>query len=471
MKKYITPLFIAFFAFLGAITLVQAYGRTVTDPATGSTLSSSVMRGLLQALENEVQWATSTVGIYSGTSTNVGIGTTSPYAKLSVVGEIVGAYFTGTTTATSTFGGNLVISGTGTTTSAGGISLSGGCFYVNGACLSSGGSQTPITQDIDYAGFQLTNGGHITATYFTATSTTATSTFRELSFTNATGTNLSVTGSSSFAWLNSASSSFGAISMPSITDSLLWTNGSGAFNSTSTGLVSAGTGISVTGSRYAIGGALTITNDGVTSISATSPLVNNVSVGAVSLTCPTCSTFPNPFPLSATTTLLAFNGGLTTTNATSSASFYSNLLQSLTARFTNLTATGTLTLPTIVSQTLITDANGLVSGTSSPSAWSFTYSTTTATAATETIPVAGAPWGRTFNNFGCTSNGGTANVQAGDGSASTTMVTSATGNTTTFIALSSNNAFISGEVMYVALGTWSGTGVRSVYCSASVTKT
>ncbi|KKW06370.1 MAG: Cell wall surface anchored protein, partial [Parcubacteria group bacterium GW2011_GWA2_49_16] len=32
----------------------------------------------------------------------VGIGTTSPYAKLSVVGEIVGAYFTATTTATST---------------------------------------------------------------------------------------------------------------------------------------------------------------------------------------------------------------------------------------------------------------------------------------------------------------------------------------------------------------------------------
>ncbi|MDO8573121.1 MAG: hypothetical protein Q7S11_05210, partial [bacterium] len=48
---------------------------------------------------------------------NVGIGTTSPYAKLSVVGEIVGAYFTGTTTATSTFGGNLAINGTGTTTS------------------------------------------------------------------------------------------------------------------------------------------------------------------------------------------------------------------------------------------------------------------------------------------------------------------------------------------------------------------
>lgn len=37
----------------------------------------------------------------------MGIGTTSPYAPLSVVGQVVGAYFTGTTTASSTFGGGV----------------------------------------------------------------------------------------------------------------------------------------------------------------------------------------------------------------------------------------------------------------------------------------------------------------------------------------------------------------------------
>jgi len=43
---------------------------------------------------------------------NVGIGTTTPYAKLSVVGQIVGEYFTATsTTATSTFAGGLSVAG------------------------------------------------------------------------------------------------------------------------------------------------------------------------------------------------------------------------------------------------------------------------------------------------------------------------------------------------------------------------
>ena len=53
--------------------------------------------------------ATTNYGIYSAATGqsyfagNVGIGTTSPYAKLSVVGQTVAAYFTATTTATSTF--------------------------------------------------------------------------------------------------------------------------------------------------------------------------------------------------------------------------------------------------------------------------------------------------------------------------------------------------------------------------------
>ncbi|KKU81583.1 MAG: hypothetical protein UY07_C0014G0003 [Parcubacteria group bacterium GW2011_GWA1_47_8] len=40
---------------------------------------------------------------WNNTTKSLGIGTTSPYAKLSVVGQVVGAYFTATTTTASTF--------------------------------------------------------------------------------------------------------------------------------------------------------------------------------------------------------------------------------------------------------------------------------------------------------------------------------------------------------------------------------
>ena len=59
-----------------------------------------------------IGWASSTdpTSIYFTGSGNVGIGTTSPYAKLSVVGETVAQYFTATsTTATSTFAGDVNI--------------------------------------------------------------------------------------------------------------------------------------------------------------------------------------------------------------------------------------------------------------------------------------------------------------------------------------------------------------------------
>ena len=75
----------------------------------------------------------------------VGIGTSSPYAKLSVAGDLVAGVVTATTS-TSTFAGitttGLAITGNGTTTAANGFNITAGCYAVNGICLTSGGGGT-----------------------------------------------------------------------------------------------------------------------------------------------------------------------------------------------------------------------------------------------------------------------------------------------------------------------------------------
>jgi hypothetical protein len=85
---------------------------------------------------------------------NVGIGTTSPYAKLSVWGPTTGRSFEVVNSASTTnlwvsatgFGTTTVtglnISGSATSTSNVGFNLSGGCYAIGGVCLSSGTSYT-----------------------------------------------------------------------------------------------------------------------------------------------------------------------------------------------------------------------------------------------------------------------------------------------------------------------------------------
>ncbi len=63
---------------------------------------------------------------------NFGIGTSTPYAKLSVVGDVVATnFFATSTTASSTF--------------ANGINITGGCFAKNGICLTSGSGSSAST--------------------------------------------------------------------------------------------------------------------------------------------------------------------------------------------------------------------------------------------------------------------------------------------------------------------------------------
>lgn len=67
--------------------------------------------------------------MYISNTGNVGIGTTSPYAKLSVVGNVVATAYNATGTGTSTFAGHLQVNGNITTLS----SLKGGALNVTGA--------------------------------------------------------------------------------------------------------------------------------------------------------------------------------------------------------------------------------------------------------------------------------------------------------------------------------------------------
>ncbi|MES2668790.1 MAG: hypothetical protein V4644_03835, partial [Patescibacteria group bacterium] len=150
---------------------LEANGAIVTDASflgigTGGAASpdysfqGDTQTGMFRATTGTIGFsAQGTERMRISSNGNVGIGTTSPYAKLSVAGTIVGANFVSTTTATSTFGG--------------GIDLATGCFAVGGVCVGSGGgSGTVNTGTTGQFPYYAANGTALTATssLFLATS-------------------------------------------------------------------------------------------------------------------------------------------------------------------------------------------------------------------------------------------------------------------------------------------------------------
>ncbi|MFN3658164.1 MAG: beta strand repeat-containing protein [Pseudolabrys sp.] len=114
--------------------------------------------------------------------------------------------------------------------------------------------------------------------------------------------------------LSGATLSFGGLSTstPAVLGNIPYFSGVNTFANVATGSVSSGAGISVTSARSVIGGALTITNTGVTSLAANSPLTVDASTGAITVSCSTCQTTAAAFPFTPTTNYGALANSTTT---------------------------------------------------------------------------------------------------------------------------------------------------------------
>lgn len=164
--------------YTGATFLVNSVGN-VGIGTTSPTAKLSVWGTGGSQIFNVVNSASSTI-FTALQNSNVGIGTTSPYAKLAVAGEVVAQNFTATsTTATSTFAGPLKLGSIGTNPIVGNAILVGGTVTVTtGAATTnsylmvtrktSGGTiGTAITYTITNGSFTITSDSVLDTSTFT----------------------------------------------------------------------------------------------------------------------------------------------------------------------------------------------------------------------------------------------------------------------------------------------------------------
>ncbi len=165
-------------------------GSGLVGVSGASNSSAGTAGSFLQS--NATGWAINSSGGKNYFGGNVGLGTTSPTARLSVAGNaivggnVLAGYFTATTTTSSTFpyASTTAFSWTATSTGSNGLNISAGCYAIGGNCLSVGSGLTGSGFNGGMA--YWTGSGSLSATssptvaYIIATSTTATSSLPNL---------------------------------------------------------------------------------------------------------------------------------------------------------------------------------------------------------------------------------------------------------------------------------------------------
>ena len=261
-------------------------------------------------------WSALGADVYRLTG-NVGVGTTSPYAKLSVVGETVSAYFTATTTATSTL---PRLSATGISTD---------WFCLGGVCNSgwpSSASSTLLSDDNTFSGDNIFsniitgsitgNAGTVTNGVYTTDTGSVTNTMLANSSLTVNGTAISLGGSGT---ITSASSTL-------LSDANIF---SGVNNFTNAGSNWSGTWQSYSPSSFQTAGSYLTAYDAWTHPSYGGSATSSLLTLTGGLLSTASTTFNNEFHLpSLSNGGLAVFDGLVTSYSTSTWTFASSTLLS-----------------------------------------------------------------------------------------------------------------------------------------------
>lgn len=166
-------------------------GEITNNFQTGDTSAGVKTHSFMGTQTGTLNYDSTNNKFYFGDSPKIGIGTTSPYTALSVVGETVGSNFTATsTTAVSTFAGKV---GIATTSPAALLDFGPGTATTGQMHFASSTLKTtPVAGDMEYSGghWFVTNGARhaistsagIATTSTTVSNTTATSTLYSYTF-------------------------------------------------------------------------------------------------------------------------------------------------------------------------------------------------------------------------------------------------------------------------------------------------